>query len=444
MALPTNILTQVQTYNRGGLALLNNINCFVAIANKKFKNFNEIEANLGSVVNFDVPPKFSSGYGLVASFQAGVQRLQPLSCDQAANVALDFTAQERIFNVDKPMGIGNYMETFGKAAIAQLGALIEGNIALNCNSSVPITTVVNGQTVPTGALHTESGPWRFFGNGTSPINSYTQLAQMISNFKDFGSVIHGIKVIIPNTVEPQIVGTGLNQFVPRRNDEIAKSWEVGEFGYPPVQYYISNMLPIQVAGTCGNSKQLLTVVSTNDPSGNAITQITFSGATINDANAVKAGDVFQFNDNVSGQPNLRLLTYYGQVPTAQPVQFRATANAAADGSGNVVVSVLPTLSVNNVQNILINNNIVAGMQGYFAPTHRCGLVIGGDSFYLAMPKLPNQSPFTTASETDPETGVSLRLTTGALLGQNQNATIHDSVWGSTIVPDYCMRILFPV
>lgn len=441
MAIPTNVLQQVQTYQRSNLALLENLNCFMNIANTRFKDFEKITANLGSVVTFDLPPRFVTAQGLVASFQPAVQRVLSLTCDQANNTSYSFTAQERIFNVEKDTE--SYMELFGRSAVAEMGAFIESNLALNANSHVPVNTVVQGQTVPTGALHTESGPFRFFGDGITPINSFQQLAQMIANFKNFGSVAQGIKVILPDVQVPPIVGTGLNQFVPKRNDEMAMSWQVGEFGTPPVMYYQSNLMPTHNAGTVGNSAQTLTVISTNDPTGANITQITFSGATANDANAIKSGDLLQFQDNVSGQVNLRYLTFIGHVISSQPVQIRATADAAADGSGHVVVSIAPALqsTAGGTQNI--NTNIIAGMQAKALPSHKCGLVIGGDALYIAMPRLPDQYPFPTAAEYDPDTGMSMRMTYGSLFGQNQMGMVHDSTWGSVLVPEYSMRLAFP-
>lgn len=440
MALPTNILQQVQTYQRSNLALLENLNCFMNISNTRFKDFEKITANLGSVVTFDLPPRFTTSQGLVASFQPAVQRVLSLTCDQATNTSYAFTAQERIFNVEKDTE--SYMEMFGRSAVAEMGANIEVNLALNANSHVPVNTVVNGQTVPTGALHTESGPFRFFGDGLTPINSFQQLAQMIANFKNFGSVAQGIQVVLPDVNIPPIVGTGLNQFAPNRNNDIAMSWEVGEFGTPPVMYYQSNLLPTHVAGTLGQAGTTLTVVSTNDPTGAAITQITFSGAGT-DANAVKSGDLLQFQDGVAGQPNLRYLTFIGHTVSSQPVQVRATADAASSG-GNVTISITPTLQATAGSGQNINNNIVAGMQVKILPSHKCGLVIGGDAFYIAMPRLPDQYPYPTAAEYDPDSGVSMRMTYGSLFGQNQMGMIHDATWGSVLVPEYCMRIAFPV
>ena len=441
MALPTNVLQQVQTYQRSNLALLENLNCFMNVANTRFKDFESITANLGSVVTFDLPPRFTTAQGLVASFQPAVQRVQSLTCDQATNTSYAFTAQERIFNVEKDTE--SYMEMFGRSAVAEMGANIEANLAQNADSSVPVNTVVNGQTVPTGALHTESGPFRFFGDGVTAINSFQQLAQMIANFKNFGSVQQGIKVILPDVQIPPIVGTGLNQFAPNRNNDIAMSWEVGEFGTPPVMYYQSNLLPTHTSGNVGNNGTTLTVLSTNDPTGANITQITFSGAGTSDANAIFSGDLFQFQDNVAGKTNLRYLTFIGHTVSAQPVQFRATANAASDGSGHVVVNITPALQATSGNGQNINANIIAGMQVKSLPNHKCGLVIGGDALYLAMPRLPDQYPFPTAAEYDPDTGVSMRMTYGSLFGQNQMGMIHDCTWGSVLVPEYCMRIAFP-
>ncbi len=431
---PNNILQQVQTYQRSGLALLQNVCCHIATANTKFKDFDKIQANLGSVVTFDLPPRATTTAGLVASFQPAVQRVQTLAADQANNSSFAVTSQQRIFNLEK--GEEDYMRVFGKSFIAELAAQVEGNIALNWASAV--------KSQVSNTLNTFSGPYRYFGNGTTAISSYQQLAQAIMFFKNYGSVAEGIKVYLPDTVIPAIVGSGLNQFVPHRNDEIAQSWEVGDFGTPLVSYYQSNLMPIHVSGTTGVSQQTLTVVSTNDPSGQNVTQITFSGATASDASAVFSGDVFQFQDNVTGQTNARYLTFIGHFPSANPVQFRATADAAATSGGNVTINITPALNWAGGQNQNVNTPIVAGMQVLGVPSHRCGGILGGEAFYLAMPQLPEQDPYDTANEYDPDTGCSLRLTYGSLFGQNQTGMIYDEVHGSVIVPEYSMRYVIPL
>ena len=431
---PNNILQTVQTYQRSSLGLLLNLCCFVSTANTKFKDFDKIQANLGSSVTFDLPPRFTTSAGLVASFQAANQRALQLVCDQAANTSFAVTSQERIFNLEK--GEEDYMRVFGKSAMTELANQIESNLALNAVSGV--VSQLDGTT------NTYSGPYRFYGDGSTAITSYQQLAQAIMFFKNYGAVSDGIKTYLPDTIIPSIVGNGLNQFVPRRNDDIAMSWEVGDFGTPLTHYYQSNLLPIHVSGNTGVLGQTLTVVSTNDPTGQNVTQITVSGATASDADAVFAGDLFQFRDGVANQPDMRYLTFIGHAQSANPVQFRATANAAATGGGNVTITITPALNWAGGATQNLNNPIAAGMQILTFPSHRAGLIVGGDAFYIAMPQLPEQRPYDTANEYDPETGVSMRLTYGSLFGQNETGMIYDNTWGSVVVPEYSMRILVPL
>lgn len=431
---PNNILQTVQTYQRSSLGMLLNLCCFVSTANTRFKDFDNIQANLGSAVTFDLPPRFTTTAGLVASFQPAVQRALQLVADQAANTSFAATSQQRIFNLEK--GEEDYMRIFGKSAMAELANQIEANVALNAVSGV-VSQI-------SGTANTFSGPYRFYGDGSTPLTSYQQLAQAIMFFKNYGSVAEGIKVYLPDTIIPAVVGNGLNQFVPQRNDDIAMSWEVGDFGTPLVHYYQSNLLPIHVSGNTGVNGQTLTVISTNDPTGQNVTQITVSGASVSDANAVFQGDMFQFKDGVSGQPNMRYLTFIGHTPSANGVQFVATANAGSNASGNVTINISPALNWAGGANQNLNNAIAAGMQLLTFPSHRAGLVVGGDAFYIAMPQLPEQSPYDTANEYDPETGVSIRLTYGSVFGQNQTGMIYDNVWGSTVVPEYSMRLLVPL
>lgn len=438
-----NILQQVQTYQRSSLGLLQNLCCFVSTANTKFKDFEKVQANLGSSITFDTPPRATTSAGLVVSWQPAVQQVETLVCDQAFNASFTVTAQQRIFNLEK--GEDEYIEVFGKSFLTELANEVEGNLALNAVSAVPVMTVNSqGQSVPTGALHTESGPFRYFGDGITQLTSYNQLAQMIMQFKNFGAVSHGIKVYLPDSVYPPIVGTGLNQFAPERNNDIAMSWEIGEFGTPRVKYYQSNLLPIHFAGTVGEAGTVLTLVSTNDPTGQNVTQLTFSGASASDADAIKSGDLFQFNDGVPGFRNMRYLTYIGHKVSINKVQNRAIADAASNGGGQVTINLAWPLNWAGGQNLNLNQPLQPGMQITVLPSHKAGVVVGGDAFYIAMPQLPDQRPFDTANEYDPETAVSLRMTYGSVLGANQKGIIYDETHGSLMVKQYCMRIIVPL
>ena len=440
MAVPTNTLQTVQTYQKAELAWLLNSFCAISTSNKKFKNFNDMIANLGDTVTFDTTPRYLSFAGLVITEQPSVQRVQSLVCSQAANVSAAYTDQQFILNVR------DYMDRFGMAAIKELGSLIESDILKNFVSGVVVNDPQNSN-FQAGQIH--SGPFRFYGDGVTPINSFTQLAQAVANFEDFGAATHDMRGYLPVANIPAIVGTGLNQFAMKRNDELAFKWELGRFSN--TEWYESNLLPVHVSGTIANAaspNNVMTVVSTNDATGANVTTISFTEPTSGtDANAIKAGDLFQFNDGVSGKTNERFLTFIGHRQSQQPVQFRATADAATV-AGAVTVSIETINGVGLVWAANANQNIstpiVAGMTVTPVPSHRAGCLMSGDQFYLAMPRLPEESPYTTVNLTDPDSGASIRHYFGSQFGLNNRAYVRDSIWGSCLVSENSLRLIFPL
>lgn len=437
MALPNNILVQVQTYQKAELAWLLNSFCGISLANKKFKDFDKLTANLGDTVTFDLAPRYIGYNGLVITTQPSQQRLQSLTASQATNVSAGYSDQQFIFNVR------DYMERFGEGAVKELGSIIEADILRNVVSGVRINDPQNANF---GALQSNSGPYRFFGDGVTPISSYGQLAQALANFRDYGASYVKTRGLLPMVDVPAIINSGLNQFATNRNNEDAMSWMLGSFS--ECEWYESNLLPTHFAGSVGNAHQTLTLVSTNDPTGNNVTQVTFSYPGVaGDPNAIKAGDLLQFQDGVGAFQNLRYLTFIGHQVSNQAVQFRALADAASvvnAGHLEVTINITPALVWQQTQNQNLNTALQAGMQALALPDHKAGLIYSGDQFYLAMPSLPDQSPFTTVNTMDKDSGASIRHYFGVQFGQNVRSYVRDSIWGSTLVPENSMRLIFPV
>lgn len=428
MGVPQNILQNVQTYQKAELAWMLNEYVLIYLANKKFKNFNSLIANLGDTVTFDLSPRSSTQNGLVVSPQQSAQRVQSLICSQAVNTSAAYTDQQFIFNVEE------YLDRFGRSRIAEIGTYVESDIAQQFISGVRVNDPQNPNFG--NSLDPASGPYRFYGNGITPINSYGQLAQAMANFRDFGAAIVDTCAVLPMTYIPPIINSGLNQFVIDRNEEDAYSWMLGRFAN--CDWYESNLLPIHSAGSVGESQTQLTLVRTNDPTGNNVTQITFSGATPGDLNAIKNGDMAEF---ING-PLFR--QFIGHKISSQPVQFRVTADSAADSSGNVTVDVFPALVSTPGINQNLSQALEPGMTVLFLPSHRAGIIMSGNPLYLAMPQLPDEDPYNTVRTTDPDSGCSLRHYWGSQLGQNVRLYIWDVIWGSTFVAENGMRIAFPL
>jgi hypothetical protein len=442
MASPTiNYLQQVQTYNSDAqLPGFLNQNCFISdICNHEYTDFDKkIPANLGDTIGVSLPMSTVANAGLVVSAQPIRQNIAHLSVIGAANVAVAVTNQQRIFNMDKD----GFWKATGKGMVSELGSKVEQAIAQHVNSSA---TDMRSDSATYGQPQYLSGPTRFVDYTATGLLSYQALDQSMSDFISMGAPSDDHCMVLPTNYYSPIIGSGLSQFVPTRNDEIAQSWLVGEFGSPRTKYYRSNYLPIQTAGYLGENGTTLTVVSTNDPTGANVTSITFSGAGSH-IGAVKAGDLGYFLSTA----NINALTFYGHMPTNQPVQFRAIADA--DSSSNVTVQIITnthtegqglcSVAGNALQNI--SGPILAGMQAKFIKSHRCGLRVCGKAFYVAIPRLDDERPFDTSVDTDEETKVSLRMYYGAVFGQNQKWLVNDVIWGALLLSRYSQRICLPL
>ena len=414
--MAVNILQQVITYNESNLALLLNSFAFISTSNKKFQRFNDdIPKNLGDTVSFDLPPRFTTTNSLVVSFQSAVQRVAQLTVDKQASTAYEFTAQQFIFNVR------DYMDQFGRSAVAEIGSKVEADVAILA----------------------ETNTFRFYGDGVTPINTYLQLANALAFFRNFGAAKDNTKGYLSDLTFPPIVNSGLNQFALDRNNREANSWEIGRFSN--CEWYQSNLLKTHLAGTEGNAGATLTVVSVVKNANGGVIQITFSGTTsASDPDSIKKYDKFQFNDGVSSFTNLRFRTFIGHEVSQCPVQFRATDDAASTGGSQVTVDIYPALQAASGQDQNINVEIVAGMQVSVLPDHRCGLIMAGNPLFLAMPKLPEEVPYPTSIQQDPDSGASIRQYYGSLFGQNQRGMVHDIIWGRTLVDEYSMMVALPV
>ncbi|WP_438967270.1 hypothetical protein [Flavobacterium sp.] len=401
-----NILQDVQTYQISDLALLSNANCFIGTANTEFNEFNKIPTNLGQTVTFDSPVQLTSNAGLVAVDQDLVQNVHSLTVDQARNVTVNFTDQEWIFNVER------YMKRYGRPAVGELGASIEENVARN--SLVP---------------------FRFFGDGINPINSFGQLGSMLADFRSFGAVYSDTYVYLSLRAESDIVNTGANQFVPSRNEKMANSWMVGDFDQ--ATFCRSNLLPVHIAGNAAQNGTNLIIAARP-----TTTQLVLSGFGFNDPDAVKENDLFTV------QSDLFFRTYQGKAISPLKVQFRATIDSVSDGGGNALVNISYPLiqpSDGDPQKLNLSRDINLGVDNVLGvPSHRRGMVCSGGGLFLAMPQLPTQEPYFSANESDPDTGISMRLSFGSDLNNSTRRFIHSAIWGSSLVPQYAMSIVFPL
>lgn len=438
--LPSNVLQNVSLYLRSYLAIQKNFTSLINRANKRFDKFNKVPGNLGSTVTFDSPPPALSSPGLIANRFPAQQNIYTLTVDQAANSAIAVDMQQLIFNIKNAPG-GNYLTVFGSSMVQALSTTMEETGLRTFMSGVKPMTQVGDQTIISEFGNALSGPNTYYGDGINPISSYQQLEQAVMLGRTTGQAPTPADMWIPDFARVPIVNSGLGQFAQSRNNEAAQSWQIAEFGSPKTTVMQSNILPFHISGTTGIQQQVLTVVSVNDPTGNNVTQITFSGANTTDANAVRAGDMFTFKPQ-SGFITPKFLTQFGYFPSVRTYQFRATVTAASSG-GLVTVTLSEPINWAGGLNKNCSTPIIAGMEVSTLPSHKSGGIVYGNALYLAVPELPEEWPYLSVAETDPDTKLSFMLSYGSLLGQNVSQVILYQISGWFGVPKYMDRLVFP-
>jgi hypothetical protein len=417
-ALPSsNLLVNVPTYQKSDLGPLYICNPLIYTANKKFDNFQNLIGQKGSTVNFDKPIQLVGTPSLVANFEAIIQRVQSLTVNNEFSVAISGSAQQFIFNLE------DYMDRIGLSAVRRLGAAVSQDVA-----TLAVTNT-----------------FRCYGDGRTPVNSYGQLAQAIENMRDFGDPGFPTRGYLPNTMISPIVNSGLNQFVPNRNEAISDTWLLGDF--EQCSWYRVTNMPKQICGGFGNvdpSVLALTITSIS-PDGTTLTMNTPTGLT--EAIALAQNDIITLDLN--NAKNAFWLQFMAYNVTSQKIQLQITANAASSG-GNVTATVYPALvsgidqPLNSAKNINVPLQSLVGATVMVAASHNVGLIVGGNALYVAMPRLPDQYPFPTGNEMDDKTGVSMRVYYGVIPTENIYGLVHDIIWAKTLIPEYSMRIAFPI
>ncbi|WP_339050234.1 hypothetical protein [Rickettsiella endosymbiont of Xylota segnis] len=410
-----NVLESVATLQEDALALFQNRNCFIQTANTKFIDFEKTIGNLGNEINLELPFRFITNDSLVSKIQPLIQRHTKLITDKKRNVAYAMSAEEMIYHFN------SNRDRIGKSAIAELSAYVEKNIA----SRIPDFT------------------YRFYGDGKTTFSGIEDLEKMLILFREMGIPSPSLNCYVSDLYLLKARSGMLNQFTPIRNDALARRYEIGEYNY--TKFYRSNMLAIHEAGAIGQKGIILTVDGTDDPSGKNITQLKLSGDFEPGSIAYKKGDLIQFEDNIPNIPDVRYLTFVGHAPSSCPVQCRVANNATAPDKGPITINIEPSLCADSsISNWNITTNIVKGMKIKTMPSHKSGLLIGDNAFYIAMPKLPAERPNDSVSKYDPDTGVAIRVTYGTTAGTDVFGFHYGALWGTLMVPDYAMRILFPV
>lgn len=226
-------------------------------------------------------------------------------------------------------------------------------------------------------------------------------------------------------------GALLNNFTPVFNEDIVRSSAIGHLSYFDI--FQSQNIKHHTAGagpTLYSGDTLLV-----DGAVSSGSTIAMDGATINITDYFVAGDLISIAGVESVNP-------VGRAATGQDMQFVVTANASSNGTGNITVSVSPSIISDtanpnrNVSNAVPNNAPVT-MVG----SHNVNVAYPSRALDIVCPPLYKlQVPYASVA-VDPETGLSLAVTqTGDILGY-QNYMRIDLLCGFKWHPQYAVTVL---
>lgn len=413
--IPNNQFKEYTTLARMSVKAIRSVTPVLAHANTTYESIIMGPDNRSAKANYFKQGRATVVKSLSSSFESMIDRFGEIEIKDEWSASIAATEQQVMFDIKK--GWDKYL----KPRVAEMGTKIHNDVIQ--------------------VFRTKTTRW--YGNPrTTPINSYFGLQNAKTRMDLYGSTGGMAKGFIPASIVPYIVQSGLSDFATQRGDRDSFKWELSN--QADTDWFKCTTLPSQVAGTVGKSDLTLTVVSLGTPDANGgITSIVFSGAPTSDSFAIRAYDRIEFQDGVSGKPNMRLLEFVGHEAIQHPVQMLARSNAASDGGGLVEITFDPPLQASTGQLQNINNEIQVGMQVKVLGDHTCGLIMQGDPLMLAFGDLPGKNPFTSVGVMDPETKVSMRLTYAAEPFEPKQGWAYNALTGKDLDDDNAIALIFP-
>jgi len=387
------------------LAMFANNAPFVMTASRIYQDdFVSSGYKIGDTLQVRRQNHFIVGDGSVATPQSIIETVETITIAHQYNALIAYTIQ------DLTLRIEDFSRLFIAPAIQEIITQMEKDIGSQAEQILNF----------------------FVGTAGTPINSFTSVdlagAKLLEQGVNIASDAYLAMTVRDGS---SLKGALLNNFTPVFNEDIVRSSAIGHLSYFDIFQSQNIKRHIAGAGPRLHSGDVL-LVNGAVSSG---TVIAMDGATINIADYFVVGDVISISGVESVNP-------VGRAATGQDMQFVVTANASSNGTGDIVVSVSPSIISDtsnpnrNVSNPIPNNAPVT-MVG----SHNVNVAYPSRGIDIVCPPLYKlQVPYSSVA-VDPETGLSLAVTqTGDILGY-QNYMRIDLLCGFKWHQQYAVRVL---
>ena len=347
----------------------------MTFANRVNKDYSKMFAQrgnpIGGTYTVRKPPQYTVTQGNAIDIQDSTDESVAITFGEPEHVAFTFSSSELTLN------IGQFADRYLKSAVSELANRVDFT-GMQLYRDI-YNTVGTPGTVP-AALLTYLNAGVKLENEAAPMDD---MRYMCLNPLSQATILDALK--------------GLQQ----SSTEIAKQYKKGVMGTTiGFEWCMDQNVNVHTIGVLGGTPLM------NGATASGASTLVTDGWTASVATRLKRGDVFTVADVYGVNPR-------NKQSTGQLRQFVCTADAASDGSGNMTISISPTIySTGARQNIdaLPADGAALTVFGAASTVTPQNLAFHRDAFTCAMVELemPSGVDF-AARKTNPETGISIRV-----------------------------------
>jgi hypothetical protein len=369
------------------------------------KDFAKRGAKIGASETIRKPNRFTVSDGATYSAQDVTEDSVTLTIDSQKHVGFDFLSKDLTLSIDE------FSDRYLKP-----GAL----------------ALVNKVDVDGLALAAKQVANSVGTAGTTPSALLTYLQAMQKVQESAGPMDDNYSFHINPAASTKIVDALKGLFADQ--GEISKQYKRGLMGVAAGgEWHLSQNLYSYTSGQRGGTPLV------NGATASGASTLVTDGWTAAAANRVKAGDVF----TIAAVYKVNPIT---KASTGELQQFVVTADASSDGSGNATLSISPAIytsgSLQNVDAAPADNAALTFLHGASTVTVN-NLLMHKEAFALAFAPLERpEGVHFSAVETDPETGISIRVVRDYDISTDKFKCRLDVMYGwKELRPEWACKIL---
>jgi len=387
----------------------NNLKFTKKIDKQYSKEFAKTGAKIGNTVTIRKPWRPTTRSGPAIQIQNVNEEMVPLVLSNQTGCDFTFTSQDLTLTIDK------FAERYIKPAVVAVANQVD---LLNLQMAYQNTYNAVGTpgTAPSGA------------GATGAIQTYLQAQQKLD---ELAAPMDGERCFFINPAA-QVAAVSAFSGLFQSSSKIAEQYESGMMGEGlGGEWYMAQNIQSYTSGQLGGSPVV------NGASQTGASLIT-NGWTAAAAARVQVGDVF----TIAGVHKVNPIT---KQSTGVLQQFIATAVGSSDGSGNMTISISPSIIVSGSTQT-VDASPASGAVLTFAASASTltanNMLCHKDAFSLACAdmELPEGVHFAARAQ-DEESGLSIRIVRAYDINSDQIPCRLDILWGNAALrPEWACRI----